>query len=77
MATLTREQMEQVINGGGSVLVGGRLITRVQDLPSPAQLAAGNPEQEQATLADLQAQIRRLEQERDGLAAKSTKKEPK
>lgn len=67
MATLTRAEMEQVILNGGSVLHGGVLISRVEKLPSAAELAKGDPEAESAAsnalqqqIADLQAQVDRL-----------------
>lgn len=66
---LTREQMEQAIARGGSVLHQGRIISRVQDLPSAAELAEGDPERESATanslqqqIADLQAQLAKLQE---------------
>lgn len=65
---LTRNQMEEVIRSGGSVLHGGRLITRVEHLPTDADLAAGNPEQEALAAAALEAQIAALQAQRDRLA---------
>lgn len=64
---LTRQQMEQAIKNGGSVLYGGRLITRTEHLPSDADLAEGNPEQEAAAAAALEAQIAALQAQRDRL----------
>ncbi len=58
---LSRAQMEDVIRNGGSVLHGGRLITRVEHLPTDADLAAGNPEQEAMAAAALEAQIAALQ----------------
>ena len=66
--TLTRDEMEAVIKQGGSVLHKGRTISRVQDLPSLADLAQGDPVAEvqvlatlQQQMADLQAQIATLQ----------------
>src|SRR4051794_38576803 len=82
MATsLTREQMEQVIRNGGSVSYGVgqnvRHITRIEDLPSEAELSEGDEVRAQAALDDLshqQAQIEakkqqlveRMKREREG-----------
>lgn len=57
---LTRDEMAAIIKGHGSVLYAGRIISREQDLPSEADLAAGNPDRAAAVAADLQAQIDRL-----------------
>jgi hypothetical protein len=67
MAVLSRNQMEQVIRNGGSVLVGGRIITKAEHLPTDADLAKGNPEQEQQVLATLQEQIAALQRQQDEL----------
>jgi hypothetical protein len=64
MGTLSRGEMEAAIAEGGSVLYGGHLISRVQDLPSAADLARGNPEQEAAAAAALEAQIAALQAQR-------------
>lgn len=61
MATLSRAEMESVIAGGGSVLYDGHTLTRVEQLPSAAQLAAGDPAKEAEATADLQAQIAELQ----------------
>lgn len=65
---MSRAEMEQVIRSGGSVLHQGSVITRLELLPSEADLARGNPEQEaavaeglRAQLAELQAQLERLQ----------------
>lgn len=60
---LSRSEMEAVISGGGSVLHGGRIITRVQDLPSEAELAQGNPDATQAAQARLEAEVARLQEQ--------------
>jgi len=81
MATLTRDEMEAVIKGGGSVLYQGRTLSSVAQLPSVAELAQGDPDKEAAATADLQAQIAQLQQQLATLqpsapAAKSSKKKP-
>jgi predicted flap endonuclease-1-like 5' DNA nuclease len=67
MAILTRPEMEQVIANGGSVLHSGRLLTRVEHLPTAADLAKGDPAAETVAanalkpqIADLQAQLNKL-----------------
>lgn len=69
MGTLSRNEMEQVINSGGSVLLGGRLYTRVADLPNDAQLAAGDPEREAAAATTLQQQIAQMQAQLEQLQA--------
>lgn len=69
MATMTRAQMEAVIAGGGSVLHGGKLYTRVEHLPSEAELAQGDPAAEQAAAARLQEEIVRLQEQVARLSA--------
>lgn len=61
MATLSRAEMEAVIASGGSVLYDGHILTRMEQLPSAAALAAGDPAKEAAATADLQAQIAELQ----------------
>ena len=43
MATISRAQMESAIHAGGSVLLGGVVISRIEDLPSEATLAGDDP----------------------------------
>ena len=59
---LARKEMEAVIAAGGSVLIGGQIISRVADLPSEADLtaAAGDPEAAQEVVTKLEAQIAAL-----------------
>ena len=58
---LSREEMVKVIAGGGGVIYNGRIITRVDRLPSEAELAKGDPEKEAATLAEIEKQIAELQ----------------
>lgn len=69
---MNRPQMEAVIRKGQSVLYQGRIISRTQDLPSAAELAAGDPEAEAAVAADVQAQIDALSEQLAKLQAAST-----
>jgi hypothetical protein len=57
-----RRWYEQALNGGGSVLHGGRLITRFEDLPSLSALAT-TTEERTAALDDIAARRRELELE--------------
>lgn len=76
MATLTRSQMEQVIANGGSVLHGGKIITRVMDLPTDADLAVGDPNRETQIANDLQQQIDHLQAQMERLQAGKQKAAP-
>lgn len=69
MGVLTRSEMEQTIIQRGSVLYRGRIISRIQDLPSDADLAAGDPAQEAAAAAALDAQIAALQAQRARIGA--------
>lgn len=75
---MTYDEMKAIIQRGCSVAYHGQIISRVQDLPSPASLAKGNPDAEKAVLSDLQAQMAELQAQLALLqkpAAKRTKKE--
>jgi hypothetical protein len=65
MATmLSRQEMIDVIRGGGSVLIHGvGVVARVRDLPSEALLAAGDRAREDAALAALEAQLQAKQEE--------------
>jgi hypothetical protein len=73
MATmLSRQEMIDIIRGGGSVLIHGvGVVARVRDLPSEAMLAAGDRAREDAALAALEAQLQakqaELEQAREAV----------
>lgn len=62
---LSRKDMEEVIKGGGSVLHDGRIITSVEDLPKPEELAETDAERA-ATAEDLR---REIAERQDRLAA--------
>lgn len=73
--------MEEVIVRGGSVLYQGRVLTRMEELPSAAELAAGDADKETAVAGDLQTQIAKLQAQLDKLQAapkesKAAKAEP-
>lgn len=56
----SREQMAAIIQGGGSVLIGEKIVSRAEDLPTPAELAQGNAAQESQVRESLDAQIAAL-----------------
>lgn len=58
---ISRAAMVAAIKEGGSVHYKGALITRLENLPSEAELAVGDPAQEQQALTDLQKEIAGLE----------------
>lgn len=60
--TIGRAAMEAAISRGGAVLYQGRIISRVADLPSEAELAQGDPAAEQAAAESLRAQIAQAQQ---------------
>jgi hypothetical protein len=66
-ASLSRADMERVIKDGGSVLHRGILHTRVETLPTEADLAEGDPAREQAAREALDAQIAALTAQRSRL----------
>src|SRR5689334_6019815 len=69
---LSRTDMERVIQSGGSVLHGGRILTKLEHLPTEADLAVGNPEQEAVAAAALEAQIAALQAQYDRLTQAKT-----
>src|SRR4051794_26086793 len=72
MATsLTRQQMEDIIRNGGSVSYGVgqnvRHITRIEDLPSEAELSEGDEVRAQAALDELSTQQAQIEAKKQQL----------
>jgi hypothetical protein len=80
-SSLTRQQMEEIIRNGGSVSYGVgqnvRHITRIEDLPSEAELSEGDEVRAQAALDQLSNQqaeieakkqqlVERMKREREG-----------
>jgi hypothetical protein len=61
---LTHAGMEWTIRNGGSVMLGGQVITSLDDLPSEAELVKGNEAAEAALAASLDAQIAALSAQR-------------
>jgi hypothetical protein len=56
---LTRQQMVDVINGGGSVLHNGQILTHVSQLPFEEQIAQ-TPQDKEAAAEKLKAEIELL-----------------
>lgn len=73
---LTRAGMEHVIRSGGSVLHEGRTLTRVEELPSEAALAAGDEDATRTALDNLQRRREALEREEALLHAKGRPSPP-
>lgn len=73
---LSREQMEDVIRNGGSVLIGKKLVASLSGLPTPAEMAK-TPEEKQAAADDLDAQIAALQKKKEGLGLDSEEKSGK
>lgn len=68
---LSRADMERIITqeGGSVLLPDGRLVTRVEHLPSEAALAKGDPEKERQAAANLHQQIADMQAQLDALTA--------
>ena len=64
---LTLDGMKATIQNGGMVLHGGKFITKVDDLPTAAELAKGDPKEEKRVAADLQQQMKDLQAQLDEL----------
>src|SRR5947209_17877388 len=65
----SRAQMEQIIKSGGSVILDGRSIERVEDLPPESELAANDRQRARAVLNAHDEQIAKLTAERAKLQA--------
>jgi hypothetical protein len=70
-SSLTRQQMEEIIRNGGSVSYGVgqnvRHITRIEDLPSEAELSEGDEVRAQAALDQLSNQQAEIEAKKQQL----------
>lgn len=75
---LSRKGMEQVINSGQSVILGDMVISRIQDLPSEADVAVDSGDQSEVdrVRASNEAEIKRLRDENERLKAAATAKNP-
>lgn len=63
MPTMSREEMERVLQDGGTVLYRGTIRTTAAELPGEAELAQGDPAKEAQARAGLEAQIAALRAE--------------
>lgn len=66
MPGLTRQQMEQIIDEGGSVLIGSHLYTKKEFLP-PEEALVDDPAKLASIATDLDKQIDALVARRDAL----------
>lgn len=66
---LTRAGMEHAIRAGGSVIHDGRVVSRIEDLPTEAQLAKGNTAAEDAALNNINRQRAELDAQEAQLKA--------
>lgn len=73
---MSRADMERTIQNGGTVLHGGVLIERIEDIPDGLELARDNPEQFQAEkdamqrrIDDLQAKLEQARNYTDDMGA--------
>lgn len=66
---LTRYGMEQVIKDGGSVMIGGASISRIENLPTEAQLAGADDFKRAQARANLEARQAQLQREFEQLDA--------
>lgn len=41
MGRISRQRMEEIIRGGGSVMVGGEIVSAIEDLPGEMALTQG------------------------------------
>jgi hypothetical protein len=70
---LSRKDMEDLIKSGQSIIHDGQMITRVEDLPTDVDLALGDPAKEDATEAEINRQIKALEDLKSQLQAGKSK----
>jgi hypothetical protein len=71
---LTRAEMEAIIRGGGSIHHGGKLITKIAELPDDVDLAQSNDDLE-AAAEQLEREELELEQRRRKLSQRFRERE--
>ena len=77
MATMTHEEMEAVIDQGGSVIYEGVIYSTKESLPTDAELTEGDPAKEAAAAEALDKQIAALEAAKASIGkVKSTTRRP-
>ena len=76
---ISRKEMEEIIHRGESVIIDGQIYTTVESLPTEAELALGNKEQEEVARKSLKAQMEQLKAQMSLLDAevKEAKEEEK
>jgi capsule polysaccharide export protein KpsE/RkpR len=67
--SVPRQVLEQAIREGGSVLIEGRIFTRLQDLPSDLELAKGDDDRQAAIIAQMEADLQAKQAELDAVKA--------
>lgn len=67
---LTREQMEEVLKNGGTVLIGNKHVTSLANLPSKDVMAKTSEEKE-AAAEDLKAQMADMQRRLNALQGES------
>lgn len=73
---LTLEEMRDLIRRGEGVLLDGKIITRLDDLPAPEVHMRGDLVQLRGTLASLDQQIASLNEQRKRIVAEIDAIEP-
>jgi hypothetical protein len=69
---LTRHGMEEAIRNGGSVIHNGVVVSRLDQLPSEAELAQGDTAAENAALSSLDDRQAALDRERALITSRRT-----
>lgn len=64
---LTRQEMEAVIDGGGSVIYDGTVFSRKENLPTALELANGDESATKAALEALELQKQAIDQQKAAL----------
>lgn len=78
---LTRESMVAIINSGGSVILNGRIINRLADLPTAVDLAGDHDELKQAELSleqqeeQIKIERKKLEKRQEAINAETENEE--
>ena len=75
MSSISRKRMEEIIKGGGSVMVGSRIIDSMGDLPSEVDLAKGDKAATQSVRKSLEETKANAERELAKLDEEPTKPE--
>jgi hypothetical protein len=70
---LTRAGAEQAIREGGSVRVGNKLVTRLEDIPPESEFAVGDADATKKALEGLEAQRAHLDEQEKKLLAENAR----